>query len=359
MATHTVKPTREMIAEASAWLIEFRTGDPSQGERDRFKAWLCTSPQHIQAYFEVAAAWSELPSEDPDGRIDIQQMLAATRATSDTNIVLFPHARTSVPARFEPARAKIRNSPFSLGAIAASLVLMLAAAAAGVYLHSQRGTYQTATGEQRSLTLADGSTVELNAQTTVRIRYTDSERHINLLRGQALFRVAKDQTRPFIVRTGDTHVRAVGTQFDVYRKTTATIITVVEGTVAVTGDGIQPKSPPAQGLRPQASGLSLAAGEQLAIEHGIAAKLENADLEAATAWTQKRLVFEDTPLSEVADEFNRYSIRRLVVVDAELQQLGVSGLYSSTDPTALVAFLKTQPGIAVSETATEILITRK
>jgi transmembrane sensor len=358
MATHTVKPTREMIAEASAWLIEFRTGDPSQAERDRFNAWLCTSPQHIQAYFEVAGAWSELPSEDPEGRIDIQQMLAATRASSDSNIMQFPHARSSEPARFEPAPANVHRTPFGLGAIAAALVLMLVAAA-GLYVHSQRGTYQTATGEQRSLTLADGSTVELNAQTTVRIRYTDAERHIDLLRGQALFRVAKDHSRPFIVRTGDTHVRAVGTQFDVYRKTTGTIITVVEGTVAVTGDVIQPKSPPAQGLGPRASGLSLAAGEQLAIEQGTVARLENADLEAATAWTRKRLIFEDTPLSEVAEEFNRYSIRRLVVADAELQQIGVSGLYSSTDPTALIAFLKTQPGISVSETETEILITRE
>jgi transmembrane sensor len=103
----------------------------------------------------------------------------------------------------------------------------------------------------------------------------------------------------------------------------------------------------------------LGAGEQLAIKHKEATKLDHADIEAATAWTQKRLVFEDTPLGEVAEEFNRYNIRPLVVVDPELRRTGVSGRYSSTDPTALIVFLRAQPGILVTETKAEIRITRK
>src|SRR5690606_26847429 len=89
-------------------------------------------------------------------------------------------------------------------------------------------------GEQRTVTLADGSVIELNARSRIKVRYADRERAIDLLQGQALFRVAKDPTKPFIVASGGTYVRAVGTQFDVYKKSVGTVVTVVEGRVAVT-----------------------------------------------------------------------------------------------------------------------------
>jgi transmembrane sensor len=365
MKQSTLEPSREIVAEASAWFIEFRTDNPNQASRDRFNAWLCSSPQHIQAYFEVAAAWSDLPDTDPEGRFDIEQMIRAAREASDLNIIELGH-------RFKPAKASQRlRSTRKWSAIAASL--LATAIATGTYLYVQRDTYSTATGEQRSLTLADGSSVELNAQSRVRIRYSDRERHIDLLKGQALFRVAKNPGRPFIVDTGETQVRAVGTQFDVYRKATATIVTVVEGRVAVTApaadtalpDSVQSVEPSAaerlkmKGDARAAAPVFLAAGEQLAVRRSQTTKLAHADIEAATAWTQKHLVFEDTPLAEVAEEFNRYNVRRLVIADSELRQVGVSGLYSSTDPTALIAFLAAQPGVLVTESASEIRISRK
>jgi transmembrane sensor len=251
-------------------------------------------------------------------------------------------------------------------AIAASLLGALIAA--GAYFYAQRGVYQTEIGEQRSLTLADGSTVELNAQSTIRVRYTERERHIDLLEGQALFHVAKNKARPFIVAADATRVRAVGTQFDVYRKATGTIVTVVEGRVEVAsdsgGDDIAAKDH--SGAAAEKPAILLAAGEQVFLAQAgtrpTGAALQRphrADVEAATAWTQKRLVFEDTPLAEVAEEFNRYNSRSLVIADAELRHVGISGLYSSTDPSALIAFLRTRPGIVVAETDTEIRITRK
>ncbi len=93
--------------------------------------------------------------------------------------------------------------------------------------------YSTDIGERRSITLADGSTVDLNARSKLRIEFSSAERRVELLDGQALFQVAKDKQRPFIVHSGDATVRAVGTQFDVYRKDSGTTITVLEGRVAV------------------------------------------------------------------------------------------------------------------------------
>src|SRR5688572_3402559 len=99
MRNATLKPSREMIAEASAWLIEFRADEPTQAQRDEFSAWLCTSPQHIQAYLEVAGAWSELPDQDPEGRIDVQEMIRTARATPANVVAL----RTQEPGRSEPS----------------------------------------------------------------------------------------------------------------------------------------------------------------------------------------------------------------------------------------------------------------
>lgn len=361
MRNGTMKPTREMIAAASAWLIEFRTGNPTQAERDRFTAWLCSSPLHVQAYFEVAAAWSELPDTDPEGRIDIQEMMRAARHSGDANVV-------ELGLRFKSRENRSRSNSSRWGAIAASVLLLLAG---GSYWHTQRGLYQTQTGEQRSITLEDGSTVDLNSQSRVRVRYSDSERRIDLLQGQALFRVARNKARPFIVDTGGTQVRAVGTQFDVYRKVSATVVTVLEGRVAVervsahddrgkkTGGGIS------VGVHEHGAHETLiAAGEQLTVgttvaEPGAMQVPQRADVDAAIAWTQKRLVFEDTPLADVAQEFNRYNVRRLVIADRQLGTMGVSGLYSSTDPSALIEFLRSHPSIAVTESETEIVITRR
>jgi transmembrane sensor len=374
MANATIRPGCEMIAAASAWFIEFRTDSPNQARRDRFNAWLRTSPQHIQAYFEVATAWSELPDEDPEKHFDIEQMIRAVRETNDPNIV-------ELGARFKPPLAP-RQFSFSMKASAIAACVLAVSIAAGAFLYGQLDTYSTATGEQRSLNLADGSSVELNAQSRIRIRYTERERYIDLLKGQALFHVAKDPKRPFIVGTGETQVRAVGTQFDVYRKPTGTIVTVLEGRVAVTtsaaslGHGAahadraivvdRTSTPDRKSIGASASRkpdtrpqILLAAGEQLAIQKSTAMKLAHPDIEAATAWTHKRLVFEDTPLSEVAEEFNRYNVRPLVIADRELGKMGVSGLYSSSDSSALIAFLRAQPGIVIIESDAEILITRK
>jgi transmembrane sensor len=361
MRNNVAKPSREIIVQASAWLIEFRTDEPTPAQRDEFNAWLCTSPQHIQAYLEVAGAWSELPDNDPEGRIDIEAMIRSARETDDANVTTFPHPLGLRPPACGPSKAARLRPQAWLAAAASVLVVVVLGMA--TYLYSERDAYATGTGEQRSLTLADGSTVELNSQSKIRVRFTDTARNIELIRGQALFQVAKDNAHPFIVDSGHTKVRAVGTQFDVYRRTTGTIVTVVEGTVAVATEQYS-------GPKTQASDLSsilLAAGEQLTIPapadqapngKSDAVKMpQPVDIETATAWTQKRLVFENTPLSEVAEEFNRYSSKPLVIDDPSLQQLGVSGLYSSSDPTALIAFLSTQPGILVTQTNTEIRIT--
>ncbi|MBS0420302.1 MAG: FecR domain-containing protein [Proteobacteria bacterium] len=325
-----------VAAEASQWFIEFRTGEMSLADRSRFYEWLRRSPEHIQAYLEIAEGWAELPTSDPGHRIDIQHLIARARDSRDENVVPLSLQATAAPRRTSTLR-------MAVAACVAGVALILGAVVWGFLYRAN--TYSTGIGEQRTVRLQDGSTIELNALSSVRVRLSSGAREVDLRDGQALFRVAKDPDRPFLVHSGATTVRAVGTEFDVYRKRSGTIVTVVEGRVAVAEVGDRPQL------------VYLAAGDQVVVPPQPKVQQsppKHADVAVATAWVQKRLIFEGTPLAEVADEYNRYNTRRLVIVGAELRSIGISGIYSSTDPDSLLGFLRAQPNIVLTESDHEI-----
>lgn len=387
------KLSPHILDEAANWFVDFGQGDIDAAGREKFNAWLRRSPEHVRAYLQIAALWEDAALLK-EGRTLVSEELVA-RALRETNVV---HLGEAAPAELPPRepsgpdvmrveKTYRRNHNF---AIAACVLLALA----GTWLYIQRGTYATSIGEQRSIVLTDGSTVDLNSRSKVRIRYTDNERDVELIEGQALFRVAKDHSRPFIVQANGTRVRAVGTQFDVYRKTVGTTVTVVEGRVAILS-GSAEISDAAQGstavrsgvprvgatppgdinshetpdtrtassqidaaLRSGLSGAAilLAAGEQITVTPTAVAAPKPADISAATAWTRREIVFHATPLSDVIEEFNRYNDRQLTIVDAGLKDTRISGVFSSTDPESLLRFLKELPNIRIEESRSQIRI---
>jgi transmembrane sensor len=340
------KTRAAVVAEASQWFIEFRAGDVNGEARLHFMEWLRRSPEHIQAYLEVSGTWSELPGSDPQGKFDIASMIARARNESDV-IPLSPVIPGLPPVRpvAEPrALRTLRRRPV----LAAAVLLLASFTALFVWIDGDKvRSYSTGIGEQRTIQLMDGSTVELNARSKVEVRLSDRRRDVALIEGQALFRVAKDKQRPFVVRAGEAEVRAVGTEFDVYRKHTETVVTVVEGRVET--------YPGSDG----AAAIVISAGEQLTVLPHSVTMPTRADTIAATAWVQKRLIFEETPLSEVADEFNRYNRRPLAIDDAELKKLKISGVYSSIDPASLINFLRNQNSIRVIETEDQVRVVRR
>jgi transmembrane sensor len=356
---------RQILQEACSWFIDFRAGDIDARGREEFHRWLARSPEHIQAYMEIAATYAEIPAPDADGKLDAEALVARARAMPDTNVVTLTtrEASPSMPrlhvGEARPAQARASKARWAYAAI-----LLLAIASLSLWGYVQRGTYGTDIGEQRSIVLTDGSTVELNSSSRIRVRYTKGERHVDLLYGQALFGVANDAARPFVVQTDKTRVRAVGTQFDVYRKRVGTVVSVIEGRVA-----IQPATMPAvergggsnarsNAPSPTHNGeVLLAAGEQLIIKPKSVERPKHADIASATAWTSRQLIFDGTPLTEVAEEFNRYSTRRLVIETAGLDDFHVSGTYSSTNPESLLRFLRAQPTLKLIESEREIRVT--
>jgi transmembrane sensor len=338
-----------VVAEASEWFIDFRAGDVVGEARLRFIEWLRRSPEHIQAYLEVSDVWSDLPNCDPEGRFDIASLIA--RARNEPDVIplspVYPRLPPAPPTAEPRALGKLSRRP---ALAAAALAVLASITALSLWIGSDPArTYSTGIGEQRTIQLPDGSTVELNARSKVEIRLSDRRRDVALIEGQALFSVAKDKQRPFVVRAGDAQVRAVGTEFDVYKKQAETVVTVVEGRVETYSgaDGAD------------AAAIMLSAGEQLTVLPHTVTKPTRADTAAATAWVQKRLIFEETPLNEVAEEFNRYNRRPLAIDGVELQTLKISGVYSSTDPASLINFLRSQNSINVIETENQVRVVRR
>jgi transmembrane sensor len=355
------RPVRneQILEEASSWFVEFRVGDIDPVSRERFDHWLRTSPEHIRAYMEIAKTYVELHALKSARSIDIDALVAR----SDANVLRLREA--APPAVASPHRQPMVRK----WALAASLALVSLAGALSISFWQHRyPTYTTEIGENRSITLADGSTVDLNARSKVRIEFSKGERHVKLLEGQALFEVTKDAARPFIVRSGAAVVRAIGTQFDVNRGQSRTTVTVVEGRVAVLNESAATPASPRLGgsLETTASSTErqpggatyVSAGEQVTVTPAQITPPQRADVAAVTAWTQHHMIFDGTPLNEVVETFNRYNTRPLVIEDPTLKDFRVSGVYASTDPASLIRFLEEQPGITVAESTDAIRITR-
>jgi transmembrane sensor len=362
--------------EAAQWLVEFRTCDIDAEGRYAFDTWVRASPEHLRAFVEVAVLWEQAGGVDANRTFDLDALIARARTEADVAILGRVPSRTVTGTRHR----ELRPRAYWVAAAAATLF-----AAIGLFAwlrFDSQPTYSADVGEQRSMRLSDGSTVTLNSKSKLRVRFTNTQRTVELLQGEALFHVAKNAARPFVVRSGDTSVRAVGTQFDVNKGRESTIVTVVEGKVAVLADAPEgalqsvpmeaPTNPadPSGGdaiVRPAGSmraphgthsPIFLSAGEKLEVVPGVAPQPTKANLSTATAWTQGQLVLESASLTEVAEQFNRYSARKLVVEDHGQHPLHLSGVFA-TDPDFLLRYLQSRPDILVHETPTEIRITRK
>ena len=365
-------PGRQALIEAADWFVEFRVGDADVAARQEFDRWVRRSPENNQAYLQIATTWSDLSQAKPEAPLDVQQLVAGARDVR--NVVEMGPA----PISHSPPPAKSRPRVAAIALLAATIACLCVGTA--LVLRSRAPIYATGIGEQRFLTLPDGSTVELNARSSVQVRFSGRERLVELVEGQALFDIAKDAGRPFTVKSGETRIRALGTQFDVYRKASGTTVTVLEGRVAVTAGAATSREPaPETTGRPEplrsASVRSVAgstavpldartghglvylsAGERLVVSPSRALSPVTTNVEAARAWTQRRLIFDSSRLADVVEEFNRYNHRPLLIESESLHDMLISGVYSSTDPASLLRFLRHQPGVQVSEAADGIRI---
>ena len=321
-------PDRAADERASVWAARLDGSVLSATDQLALKAWLAESPAHralLSQYCQFSA--------------DLELLLP----------VLAETGAVELPQELAPKR---RSFNFKWAA-----ALTLAAAAlvvAGLWLarqHTQRESIATAVAQRQSLTLADGTRAELNAQTSLQIEIGPVERRVRLASGEAFFTVTKDPARPFIVETPAGSVRVTGTVFNVRAETSAALeVLVVEGSVQVRPGEATAGHPVAP--------VMLTAGDQLSAGTGGVAvqKLSPGALDDAVAWRQGQIVFNGTALSEVLVRFARYHGRGITAAP-EVAHLRVGGRYSLDDLDAfLVALENTFPVRATRGLSGTILV---
>ncbi|MGB6489266.1 MAG: FecR domain-containing protein [Steroidobacteraceae bacterium] len=377
----TIGLNHQISEEAAQWLVEFRTGPVSTSVRKEFDAWVRASPEHLRAFIEMALLWRESGALDPQRRFDVEELIArdrsdsklveltSHRASSEGAVPLSRSGRDVLPRAIRTERREARRPVRWLSragwlAAAASLFGALVGGSLLVEQILSGRTYSTDVGERRSVNLPDGSTVLLDSRSSLRVAFTATTRQVELVHGQALFSVVHDPQKPFLVRAGATVIRDIGTQFDVKQRPDDTVVTVVEGRVAVLAR--PPGAPPA--VTSQSSNASsdyrdepvfVSAGEQVDVAAGnFSPQLVHVSVGSVVAWTRDQVVLESATLTEAAREFNLYSNRKIVAEDRGASPLRLSGVFV-TNPDFLLRYLRERPDIAITETDSEIDIIRK
>jgi len=312
-----------LINEASAWFSRLNTRSVSAKTLEGFREWR-QGPGHREAYAEVERAWRRTSMLQGDAHAED----AVTEALQRAN------ARRTRPAAM----------PWGRVALVAATLLLVTTLGVGAATRSglMGPRYSTGVGEQRLVQLADGSRVRLDTDTRVAVRFSGERRLVRLQRGQAMFDVAHDAHRPFIVEAGAADVRALGTRFDVRRDAGHVRVTLVEGRVEVRPTGGAPTA--AVILRP---------GEQVFANGGLSHP-RPADISAATSWVDGRLLFHAIPLRQAVAEMNRYSRRRIVLTAPDVADETVSGAFDTGNVDGFVSAVSRLHGLRTENDDKEI-----
>ncbi|HEY5807650.1 MAG TPA: FecR domain-containing protein [Povalibacter sp.] len=340
--SHTSDETAaSRAAQAAAEWLTLLADEHGEEQHAAFLAWLQASTLHVEEFLRLSALDHRLRRRSlwPDDSVDA--LVAAARSPDITQLHPRNPAVNSDPGT-GASRSWLRMAAvFAFALILGSALFVLLRWNAG---ELDATTYATAVGEQRSITLADGSVIDLNSRSRLRARYTEHDRQIDLSAGEAIFKVAKNPQRPFRVQVGNTEIVAVGTAFNVDAHDGRTVVTVLEGRVRIIRHDDK-TAPPNAALSP---GVELGRGEQAVIARDqTAPQVAAVDPVKVVAWTQRRLIFDNTPLDAVAAEFARYHSRTIRVASDSLRSRRISGVFDAHDPASLIEFLRTDHAINV------------
>ena len=323
-------------AEALAWYTMLRAADEKELTSKVAGAWQdwYANPENRRTFDDVSRLmadrdlykeWrrpskAEIEQDDYDTSVPIAEWLSS-------------HQPDEVVQQRSPA-SKWRWVSGGL-AIAATLVLVILAPRLLTIVrgHAAPTAYQTGVGGLKEVHLADGSTITLGGQTKLLVAFSAQRRSVNLVQGQAWFKVVHDTHRPFIVAAGDGTIEDVGTAFLVTRESDRVIVTVTEGMVEVSPKSsvISPTVKPAFATKPVPTPIRVSRGEELAFsDNGRFDDIMPADTRAATTWTQGRLTFDNQPLRYVIETVDRYSSRQ-IVASPQAGTLRFSGIVLDND----------------------------
>ncbi|SHM02364.1 FecR family protein [Phytopseudomonas punonensis] len=311
--------------EQDAWLWLGRLqGQPGDAVQMAFEGWLAATPEHVDTFVRMQALWH-------------LSRPAAQQLADEEASVLQQYLRPPASKR-----------PYWASALAMAACLLLVVWAGGWqplrWVDDLGADMVSAPGEVRTVTLSDGSSVLLDADSAIAVRYSAGERHVELRRGAAYFSVVPGEI-PFTVAAAGGEARVLGTRFEVRRLGEGARVSVQQGRVAVRGG-------------PLDAPRVLTANQQLSFADGVSGQLHAVDAEALVAWRDGRLSFYRAPLGEVLDELRRYHPGRIVLLNDELRERRVSGSFASQDPQAILDALQGVVGFEQHKLLGRLIILR-
>ena len=340
--------SRTIEQAAAAWLARRDTGPWKPRDQQALEAWLAARTEHRVALLRLQAAWAEtgrlkaLAAGLPEGTVPERGHWSAwadghahDRPERPADSALNPPDLSGVVFAPRPAPAHARKR---WPGMVAALFIMAATGTLGWWSQqagdAHESTYASAMGEVLTLDLADGSRAMLSSDSQLEVRMDARQRHVELTRGEAFFEVAHDTRRPFVVEAGGHRAIALGTRYAVRHDADALRVVVTQGRVRLeSAPGPNGQVPPVA-LLPAGSLASI--DQRGVLVRSLAPEAAQRYLE----WREGFLVFDDSPLSQAADEFNRFNARRLELADPGLAQLRVGGNFRWSNLDGFVGLLE-------------------
>ncbi len=310
----STEPLHDAYAAAADWHGRLDEDDSAR-TRAEFDAWLAADPRNGAAFEAVEQTWASLASAPVDDRV----LKLRREALSATHRLRYFRLATAAAVLGVAVAIGFAVTPmFRDGAVSPSNLMSRAAV--------EGGAFRTAIGERSNITLSDGSSVVLNTNSRIEVRFTPERRSVRLLAGQAWFQVARNPERPFVVEAADQRVTALGTAFDVRLDGPDSVqVTLAEGRVSV-----EPiLSPLARLISSPPEPKLLIAGEALIVSDDALVEKRKADVSKVMSWRQGQVVFDNDTLATAIAEINRYSAKRIELADPALGELRVSGVFKA------------------------------
>lgn len=302
---------------AAAWVAREDRGPLSVEERQQRDAWLAQQQRHRGAYARAYAVFVQ---------IERAQALGPG----------YQPEQFGAPAAVAVGR---RATVWFSAAVAGALVIAMGLMGTREPAYAA-GHHVTKLGELLRLPLEDGSVITLNSSSEVVIAYSVDRRGVQLLRGEALFDVAKDHARSFVVSAGGSQVTAVGTSFSVYREVDDKVDVIVQrGVVKVHAGAMAP-------VQLHANAVAMVKPrERIQVR-----RLDTDRVERMLAWREGMIAFNGDTLEEAATQFARYSDIRILIDDPQVAARKVVGLYSATDPAGFARAVALSMGLQMEQT---------
>ncbi|HEY2685823.1 MAG TPA: FecR domain-containing protein [Steroidobacteraceae bacterium] len=351
-------PERDAVEFAAAeWIVRLKESNVSVEEVAEWQQWMGTDERHAQAFKRLEALWDQfdaLPLPPP----------ASSRALAGDDyrgeIAVGDYLKAPRPSPM----ARGFKSSWALSAAACLALIVAAFAGMTFYTKPQpelaHQMIETAVGENRSISLADGSTVKLGGHSRLSFSLQPKLRDIVLEEGEAFFAVAKDPSRPFQVHAGNATVTAVGTEFDVHRSDDKVTVSVIEGKVMVQPMAPLVPVPWLAAVKPVGEAAPLVAGERTTVNrNGVESTPAVINAQATLDWQDGRLAFEGESLRYVVQDVNRYTGKPIVIADEGTAALKVTGTIMSNNVMGWVLSLKSAFGISAEVRADRIILRKE